>query len=483
MVLAVMMSALASALLSATPVPVSIEPLGFSVQSDGEQVTVTVVKKGSVAAKAGLKRGMRIERIDMPQRPFARGPIGKLNETDLHDALIPTWDEPLRVRVREGEEQRFLVLARKDRPPASEFPVIPLHAEQLQRLTYIQQARYFAHLASYRPAREQEPKRKPELKLEHEATARVVGGKLKRLEGGGFTPAWVYVRATLDASCERPLEKVVLRGTTPGMPRTFTRSPGSPESYARFAVDLPLWKPAAVARVCASKVSSLEVKLRGELYCKGVPVRKTALTVKLAVACEQASEEDDFPEKFSLRVLDRPGATLPANQLVVGSHGAIELYAYLGNLTPRPSEVSLVELDARGEVSRRLVHRKVTAEEREPKFPIELDTKEPRIVLLALEVKFPDGSVQVGAPEEVKLLTEEQIAEQRRSIEEAYARMQAFERKLGAAWKDPCDKLEDTVAWLKDQPEIEWASGEGRHSFSYKVKGALAPLIFSCHSP
>ena len=480
MVLAVIMSALASALLSATPVTVSIKPLGFSVESDGEQVTVTAVKKGSVAAKAGLTRGMRIERIDMPRRPFVRGPIGKLNETDLHDALMPTWDEPLQIQVRVGEERRFLVLARKDRPPAEEFPVIPLSAEQLQRLSYVQQARYMARLASYRP----EAQSKPELKLTHEATARVVGGKLKKLDGGGFTSAWVYVRATLDANCRRPLEKVVLRGPAPGLPRTFTRTPGAAPYNELFKVDLPLWKPSAVTRACASKATSLEVKLRGDMYCQGLPVQKTALTAKLAVACEPASpaEEDASPESFSLRVLDRPGSKLPANQLVVGSNGAIELDAYLRNIIPRPSEVTLVEVNTRGKLVQRRVSRKLT-EESDPTYPVQLDTTKPRTVLLALELKFPDGSVQFSAPETVEILTEEQLAEQHRSIEEAYERMKAFERKLKAAWKDPCEKVEQTVAWLKDQPEIEWASGDGSHSFSYQVKGTLAPLLFLCHSP
>ncbi|MFP2904889.1 hypothetical protein ACLESD_07510 [Pyxidicoccus sp. 3LFB2] len=483
MVLAVITSALASALLSATPITVAIEPLGFSVESDGEQVTVTVVKKGSVAAKEGLTRGMRIERIEAPRRRFARGPIGKLNETDLHDALMPTWQEPLMVRVRLGEQQRSLVLARKDPPPADEFPVIPLPPGQYQRLTSMQQMHYSMRVMNRRPGSEQASR--PELKLEHAATARVVGGKLKKLEGGGFTTAWVYVRATLDADCGRPLEKVVLRGTTPGLPRTFTRSPGSAQYNARFEVDLPLWKPAAVVRACASKDSSLEVKLHGEMYCKEVPVQKTELTAKLAVNCEQASpaEKDDSPEDFSLHVVDRPGSKLPASTLIVGSKGAIELNAYLGNITPRPSEVSLVEVDARGKVLRRLVQKKVTEEERDPTFPVELDTKKPRTVLLAVELKFSDGSVQVGAPEDVEILTEAQLAEQHREIEEAYARMQAFQRKLDTTWKDPCEKIEDTVAWLKVQPEIEWASGDGRHSFSYQVKGARAPLLFSCHSP
>ena len=76
MSLAVMTSALTSAwLLTAAPISATIEPLGFSVRSDGEKVTVTRVKRGSVAADAGLEPGMRIEQIDAPQRRFARGPI------------------------------------------------------------------------------------------------------------------------------------------------------------------------------------------------------------------------------------------------------------------------------------------------------------------------------------------------------------------------------------------------------------------------
>ncbi|WAM28601.1 PDZ domain-containing protein [Myxococcus sp. NMCA1] len=100
MFLAFMTSALTSAwLLTAAPVFVTVEPLGFTVRSDGEKVTVTRVKRGSVAARVGLEPGMRIERIDAPRRRFARGPIAKLSQVDLHDALIPTWDEPLLLQV------------------------------------------------------------------------------------------------------------------------------------------------------------------------------------------------------------------------------------------------------------------------------------------------------------------------------------------------------------------------------------------------
>ncbi|MFP2928685.1 hypothetical protein ACLESO_26515 [Pyxidicoccus sp. 3LG] len=62
--------------------------------------------------------------------------------------------------------------------------------------------------------------------------------------------------------------------------------------------------------------------------------------------------------------------------------------------------------------------------------------------------------------------------------------LRSFERKFHDAWKDPCEKLPSTMEWLKAPPEIEWASAEeSGHSFSYKVKGALAPLSFSCHTP
>ncbi|MCP3144128.1 PDZ domain-containing protein [Pyxidicoccus xibeiensis] len=479
------LAVMTSALLAATPFSVTIEPLGFSARSDGEQVTVEKVKKGSVAAKVGLAPGMRIERINSPMRLFARKPITELNETDLHDALMPAWEEPLWLTVRVGEKQAEMQLARKDRPPAEEFPVIPLPPEQLLRLTPRQHARYMARLGSYYNS-DSEPQPKPALRLEQGATAHVVGGKLKEVDGGGATPAWVYARATLDANCQRTLEKVVLRGTTPGLPRTFTRKPGFAEYNARFEVDLPLWKPAAVTRACTSKTSSLTVPLVADMYCKGVPVQKTKLTATLAVECKQepAPGDEDLRGDFSLLVLERPGDTLRPGQLAVGAKGNVELRVYLGNVIPRPSEATLVELDAKGKVSRRFGKEKVPEDESSDQtFQVELDTKEPRTVRLALEVRFPDGSVVLGPPEEVEVVTPEQVAEERRQIEEAHERMQSFQRKLLDARKDPCEKIEATVAWLKAQPEIEWASGDGSHSFSYQVKGALAPLIFSCHSP
>lgn len=486
MSLAVMTSALMSALLlSAAPISVTVEPLGFSVRSDGEQVTVTRVKPGSVAAKAGLTPGMRIERIDEPRRKFSHGPIAQLNQEDLHDALVPPWDEPLVLQVMAGKKRQSKRLTRTDPRPAEEFPVVPLPPEQFDRLTYVQQARYSALLVSVMS-------RPPPLTLEQQSTAYVTQGALKAVAGGGFTPSWVYVRATLDARCQGSLEKVVLSGDAPGLPRTLPSQPGALLHEAHVTLDLPLWSPDAVTRACASRSSSLEVRLRGDVFCEGAPVQQRDLPVTLAVRCEQPLPPDmeDARNLLALPGQRRAtGDTSPLQQLEVGAPGKLELGARLSGVIPLPSEATVVELDAQGEVARRLLTARVQEKEPEQRFHFVLDTKEPRTARLALALKFPDGSVQLSLPVDVTVVTAEVVAEQLRRRKVAREKQESFERKLRDAWKwkwgAPCDDPPSLVAWLKDQPEVEWASGTGTHfsgfyEVRYKVRGAPEPAKINC---
>ncbi|WP_163781921.1 PDZ domain-containing protein [Myxococcus vastator] len=485
MFLAVMTSALTSAwLLTAAPMAitgsVTVEPLGFTVQADGEQVTVTRVERGSVAARAGLEPGMRIERITAPVRRFASGPITTLSLVDLHDALIPTWDEPLQLQV--WADKRFLrvELARTDPRPAEEFPVIPLPKEQVARLTPRQQAQY--HMRLLMNARPPPPR--PELTLAQETTAYVVAGALKAMTGGGFTPARVYARATLTATCPGPLEKVVLGGAARGLPQTLLPS-DSARGGSKFTVDLPLWAPAAVRRACASTSPPLKVQLRGALHCKGAPVETRDFTATLAVVCNQPTPYMAKDPRNQLALAGQSRSeddTWPIKQFEVGENGSLELGARPSEVIPMPSKVALVELDAKGGVARRLQKAKVQETEREQRFQVAIDTKAPRTVRLALELGFPDGSTLRSHPVDVKIVTKEEVAEQDREASESYAKWKAFERKFFDAFRDPCANLPATVTWLQAQPEIKWATSD-KHgdSFSYEVKGALAPLLFSCH--
>lgn len=482
MSLAFMTSALTSAwLLTAAPASVTVEPLGFTIRSDGEKVTVTRVKRGSVAARVGLEPGMRIERIVEPRRWFARGPIAELSRADLHDALIPTWDEPLILWVLVDTQVLPVTLARTDPRPAEEFPVVPLPKEQVDRLTELQQTQYGMRL--WMLARPPPPK--PELKLEQETTAYVVAGALKAMTGGGFTPARVYARATLTARCSRTLEKVVLSGDAHGLPLTLSPS-ASTQRSENFTVDLPLWAPSAVTRACAStSPPTMEVRLRGALHCKDAPVDTRDFTAALSVVCmpPEPYRAKDPRNQLALAGQSRlDDDTSPIKQFEVGEDGSLELEARPAEVIPMPSDVALVELDAKGGVTRKLQEAKVQEKEREQRFQIAIDTKAPRIVRLALELGFPDGSTLRSHPVDVRIVTKAEVAEQRRQVRAARAKLEAFERKFFDAFRDPCADLSATMAWLQGQPEIEWASSEkDGHSFSYGVKGSLAPLLFSCH--
>jgi hypothetical protein len=184
------------------------------------------------------------------------------------------------------------------------------------------------------------------------------------------------------------------------------------------------------------------------------------------------------------------GDTSPLQQLEVGAPGTLELGARLSDVIPVPSEATVVELGAQGEVARRLLTARVREKESEQRFQFVLDTKEPRTARLALELRFPDGSVQLSLPVDVTVVTAEVVAEQLRQRKVAREKQESFERKLHDAWKwkwsDPCDDPPKLVAWLKDQPEVERASGTGAnfsgfYEISYKVRGAPAPAMIKCH--
>ncbi|WP_140795815.1 PDZ domain-containing protein [Myxococcus xanthus] len=486
MFLSAMTSALASALLlTAAPLTVTIEPLGFSVQNVNKEVRVTKVLPGSIAAQEGLEPGMRILSIERPMRSFARDPIHLLSQEDLRDALIPTWDEPLSIRIKTASEERYLRLRRTDPRPAQEFPDTPLTREQVNRLTRLERSRYSLwqaqHAGMHAPPM-------PEFELgQKQATAYVKADVLLTVMGGGSTPTHVYASATVLTPCEGALEKLVLRGAPAGGAPLQLR-PDVRGMNASVHVDLPLWKPAAAIQACRaaapSSVPSLESRVKAELHCQGAPVQKREFTATLRVFCDEPLPAGirDARNVLSLagtrRADDAPALV---HQLEVGANGTLGLDARLDGIVPPPVEVSLVELDGKGNTARRHATKKVEPEMAELPFQVTLDTRTARTARLAAALRFADGSTRLSFPADVAIVTREEVAAQQQQAEEAFQRLIDFNRKLSQQWPSACDSLAEVTAWTQAQPEIEWAASSPGSSMTYQMKGSSGLNVLNCH--
>ncbi|RUO90340.1 hypothetical protein D7Y11_25610 [Corallococcus sp. AB018] len=463
-------------LLAAAPFSVAVEPSGFTVQSDGKAVTITQVVPGRPADQAKLTPGMRILRIESPERMFARGPIEQLGQTDLHDALIATWDEPLLLFVgNTREDGRYIGLKRDEPRPDEEFPGFPLPPEKRARLSLLQQQRHEA-----RRLRElhRTPREKPGLELRHQSEAWVKGGQLRSVDGGGFTGLWIHPELTLDARCPDRLEKVVLNGPGKGLPRTFQPATDSASTGQDFTFDLPLWSVRDLTRACASGKSSLAVTLRAELSCKGEPALQQSLPVKLSLKCEQTLPDED---SGGLRLIGLRGAP---EEYVTGTKAALTVEASgLDSVVPPVASVTFVEVDARGKVKKRFATVPVPAGAAEVTTELTLDTSTARTVRLSVEARFGDGSTRGSDTREVTIVTPAFVEARRMGYEEGSRRWQALDQRFTQEIPTPCADIAATVAWLRAQPEVESAHGTGHHNYDYRVKGSGITNLVNCHNP
>ncbi|RYZ43522.1 MAG: hypothetical protein EOO71_03430 [Myxococcaceae bacterium] len=464
-------------LLAAVPFTVTVKSAGYSARSDGETVTVTQVVKKGIADKAGLQTGMTLLRISMPMRGFtSRTPLPQLNEADLQDALTPQPGEYLELNVASKDPKKkgppSVFLQSREPVPDNPFPIVPIPKEQLSRLTSQQMNLYFVRLAqSANEARNQ-----PVLKTEQETTAHVVKGRLEGVDGGGYTTLQVHPRLILEADCHSALEKVELSSDA-GFKALTLRPAATDRTAERFVLDLPLWKTQDVVQGCTSARTALERTLRVRLSCQGKPALERDVPVKLTVSCS-----DTLPETLSyarkVLFLREP------YEVLVGDKEPLTVDVWLERIIPRPTEAALVELDAGGKVLKRVMALPIPADPRERQtLQAPLDTTSARTLRLAVEARFADGSNWVGAPETREIRTQEQVDALTRQVVEGRAKMDAFEKRFAAKFADPCKDLPATMKWLQAQTDLEYASAEeDGHSFSYKVKGALAPLVFSCHA-
>ncbi|NRD43339.1 PDZ domain-containing protein [Corallococcus exiguus] len=470
MFLASLLSAFAGAwLFAAAPFTVTMKSAGYSARSDGETVTVTRVEPKSVAAEAGLQVGMQVKRIDMPPRAFIKVPLAQLDATDLQDALTPQPAESLWLKVDPHPKGTTQVILQSREPlPDNLFPSVPLTQAQMERLTPMQFGLYHGRLQQAFVAEQEQPR----LEFKQDTTAYVMKGKLVGVEGGGATSLWLHPSLDVRTTCRTGLEQLEVSGTVKGLDFTL-RPEGTRHNGEPFEVAPALWAIPNVLQQCEGSPKPLEKSLHVKLICKGKPPLERDVTVKLAVRC-------DMPSPVSRRPLY---LREPWN-FMVGDKTPLQMLVSAHQLIPRPTEATLVEVDADGQVIRRLRPLPMGKNARESSIQVEvpLDTTVARTVTLALEARFSDGSTWISEPDTREIRSQAQLEAEHREVMEAHAKMAAFEKRFAAKFKDPCADLPATEKWLEAQPDIEYASAEeDGHSFSYKVKGALAPLIFSCH--
>ncbi|NNC05822.1 hypothetical protein HJC10_23560 [Corallococcus exiguus] len=468
MFLASLLSAFAGAwMFAAAPFTVTMKSAGYSARSDGETVTVTRVEPKSVAAEAGLQKGMKVTGITQPPRGFTRVPLPQLNATDLQDALTPQPAEALWLQVETKRGSDPLILKSREPLPDNPFPVVPLTAAQQERLTPFQASRYQERLVQSA----MEAMRRPRVEARQNTTAYVMKGKLSGIEGGGATPLWLHPSIELRHSCGDSLEKMELSSAAGNVNLTL-RPEDAHEAGGPVELAPPLW-PVQQVLHCEGAPTSLQQTLHVKLACKGLPPAEHDFTVKLTVRCDDLHSHPR-PAQPPL-VLGEP------QDFLMGDKTPLQMKVFAHQLIPRPTEATLVELDAQGQVLRRLAPVPLGKNAREPGLPLQvtLDTTARRTARLALDVRFSDGSTWISEPLTREIRTPAQVEELRREKVAAGARASAFLEELNDMFDEPCDDLPTTMKWVLAHPAIESAHGGGRKLY-YKVKGGTDFSVFMC---
>ncbi|MCY1043217.1 hypothetical protein OV208_18010 [Corallococcus sp. bb12-1] len=463
-------------LLAAAPFTVTVEPVGLSVSSNGEAVVVTKVVPGSPASREGVKPQMRLESIGGPMRFFSLSPLTKLGQEELQAALTPTWDEPLIFTVApQGKEpEQTFTLKRADRAPRVEFPVVPLPDEQVRRLTVMQMQRYHIRLAQVMNGEPTFPEA-PSLELQQEDTAAwVTQGQLRVMDGGGFTGQWVHPRFVLKSACPLGKGKLEVSKAGPGRPLTLQVEHGSRRPFDDTRVDLPLWSLQDVTKACAQGRKELTASVAATLSCEEDPALKKSLPVKMALTCEQPLPVGRSGELELL--VNRSKYTY-----LVGEQARPEMEVLLSTLFPNAASVTLVQVDAQGQVIRRFATYPVPSDARGVTMEATLDTTGVSTVRLAAELKFADGSTRLTSAEQVAISTPELETKKDQARVAGTKALMEISARLTKERKSACDDPDGSVAWLEAQPEVESASNHEGHSISYRMKGSGESLSIMCH--
>lgn len=453
--------------------PLQLEVMGFSVEREGPVVTIVVVKPGSPAATMGLEPGMTIERLVAPTWLFVRKPLGELNDRDLHDALTPPTQEALVLQVKQKDSVRVASGLRTDAAP-DPWLEEPMTKERFERLSTMQLMRFNAWQGMGMASASRTPAPRTALSLAGGVVARVAGQQLVDVSRGGWTRAWVYSTTRLAYACESsPMRTIELSSESEApIPKVAARSSSPSLQASSVEVELPLWRTADVLAACAAGKKQLaSVPLNGFLGCEGKPREAVTLGSELELVCGEPPPQ----------AVHRHALYLDRESMVVGERKPIKTW-WWSRSPPTPRAVSVVELDRQRKVVRR-VGALSPADNGEWLSELVFDATTARTLALAVEVSFPDGTVELGDVQPLRVLDKATDEKERAEFDATMDALDAVSKRLFEARPKYCDEPKGTVRWLQAQPEVAHASAtDDGHSISFIAKPRGLPMAFICHA-
>jgi hypothetical protein len=257
-------------------------------------------------------------------------------------------------------------------------------------------------------------------------------------------------------------------------PKVTASSTDAHREGGQVEVQLPLWRIVDAVEACKGRRSTLpSVVLTGTLRCEGLAPLTVEVSAPLALTCAPAAKAFG-PRWDALRVRS-------AETLVTGPNAPTTVSVWWDVLRPTPRAVTVVELDDGGAVLTR--HQALTPSSAlnagNSEAFVRLDTSRPRVVSLALELAFPDGSIALSAPQTVSIVTP---AQREADLERSAAlsrRMTEVHDQLNQAFTNPCSNPDAAVIWLNIQPGVSQATNFEGHNLSYLVGGR--PVVLMCH--
>lgn len=452
--------------------PVHIESLGFTVEVQDDAVNVTEVTPGSSAAAAGLPVGMRIVRVMQPMYMFGNGKLADLEPTDLHDRLSTTHLEPLTLSGFVDGKRKVVSIPRIDPPPPKAEPRV-LTADQVKRLSMVQMSMYYAQLpTAMKASRPPEPV----LSYKGQVIASITPDGVKDVTAGAATPEWIYLIDSVRYSCPgAAMRSIELSGPAPVTKVLATSNDGSLQGSS-IGVQIPLWRVKDARLACKRGETRLQsVVLLATVRCEGLEPLTMNFSHELELECLRSPPDDSLATRRSMRSAER---------LIVGGPGTLKMPVEWRQLRPRPRQVTIVELDASGALVKRM--NAVPP----PAFDIDfanvvvnaqLDTSKERTLMLGIELRFPDGTVELRPVLPVAIVSPAFVEEEKRAFAVTAVKFQDVLERLQKQFKDPCAKPDETVAWLSKQPGVELATNHEGHNLSYVVDGL--PFMVMCHHP
>jgi hypothetical protein len=234
--------------------------------------------------------------------------------------------------------------------------------------------------------------------------------------------------------------------------------------------EIPLWRVKDAKAACARGDKELaSVALTATVRCEGAAPIVMPFQQTLALDC--VTEAPRHASRWD-------GLRVKTETLVVGGDGATKVSVWWSAVRPSPKKVSLVELDDRGAVRKRLLALVATGADT-TEHELKLDVTKARQVKLALEILFLDGSLGLSTSQDVRIAEQATLDAELREFNADGERFEAVMKKLRETFKEPCDDPKKAAEWLKQQEGVAFASvGEGG---DISVSMGRIPVVIMCH--